>query len=108
MGNSIFFYSLKRVRLFLLLCFAALFFSCKDKNPVEQYDNTHIKTYKDSQQFGEKTTVRNLQESIRAFYAANGRYPNDLKELEDFTGVLLDSSKYDYDPATGVITQRKQ
>ena len=84
-----------------------LFVSCKSKNPAEQYGNTLIKSYKNTQQFGEKTSVQNLQGSINGFYAANGRYPKDLKELSEFSGVELDSPKYDYDPSTGIIRQKQ-
>lgn len=98
---------MKLVRLSALIGLIIFVISCESKNPVEQYGDALIKTYKDTQQFGAKTTVKNLQESIKAFYAANGRYPNDLKELEDFTGITLDSSKYEYDPSKGTITQKE-
>jgi hypothetical protein len=37
----------------------------------------------------------------------NGRYPDDLKDLEHFTGTPLDAAKYEYDPSTGTITAKK-
>jgi hypothetical protein len=91
----------------ILIGLTIIFASCKDKNPVEQYGDTLIKTYKNTQQFGDRTSLQNLQESTKAFHAANGRYPNDLKELEGFTGTALDSNKYEYDPSRGTITQKQ-
>ena len=86
---------------------ATIGFGCESKNTLEQSGNTLIKSYKNTQKFGDKTSLQNVQEAIRTFYGANGRYPNDLKELEGFTGVTLDSSRYEYDPSTGTITQRE-
>ena len=84
-----------------------VYLGCESKNPLEQSGDTLIKAYKNTQQFGDRTSLQNLQESIKAFSAARGRYPNDLKEMEEFTGVTLDSSKYEYDPSTGKIAQRQ-
>ena len=82
--------------------------ACESKNTLEQSGNTLIKSYKNTQQFGDKTSLQNLQESTKAFSAAQGRFPRDLGELEEFTGVKLDSSKYEYDPLTGNITHKEQ
>lgn len=91
----------------ILIGLTIIFACCENKNPVEQYGDTLIKTYKKTQQFGDKTSLQNLQESMKAFRAANGRYPKDLKELEGFTGIALDSNKYEYDPSKGTITQKE-
>jgi hypothetical protein len=85
---------------------AIIGFGCESKNSLEQPGDTLIKTYENTQQFGDKTSLQNLQESIRAFSAAHNRFPADLRELEGFTGVTLDNSKYEYDPLTGKITQK--
>ncbi|HXX56941.1 MAG TPA: hypothetical protein VEI96_02945 [Thermodesulfovibrionales bacterium] len=98
---------MKVLRLFLILGLVSLSLSCKGKNPAEQYGDRLMKTYKDSEKFGDKTSIQNLQESIKAFQAANGRYPNDLKELADFAGIPLDSNKYTYDPSTGIISSKE-
>ena len=91
----------------LFLGLVLLCLSCEHKNPSEQFGNTLIKTYRESQKTGEKASTHNLQESVKAFQAANGRYPNDLKELGDFAGTTLDSSKYTYDPITGIISPKE-
>jgi len=99
--------SAKQAIVMVLVIQGTMCFGCESKNPLEQSGDTLIKAYKNTQQFGDRTSLQNLQESIKAFSAARGRYPNDLKEMEEFTGVTLDSSKYEYDPSTGKIAQRQ-
>jgi len=91
----------------IVLTILSIVLGCESRNSLEQPGDTLIKSYKNTQQFGDKTSLQNLQESIKAFSVAHGRYPNNLKELEEFTGVTLDSSKYEYDPLTGKIIQRE-
>ena len=99
--------SAKQVIAMVLVILAIIGFGCESKNTLEQSGNTLIKTYKNTQKFGDKTSLQNVQEAIKTFYGANGRYPRDLGELEGFTGVTLDSSKYEYDPSTGKIAQKE-
>jgi len=95
------------VLLFMIVACAAVFFSCEGKNPVEQYGNDVTRAYKQAGQSAEQASVKNLQDAIRSFQTMNGRYPNDLKELEQFAGTHLDSSKYEYDHSSGSISARK-
>jgi hypothetical protein len=99
------FCNVKKLPLLFLVCCIFVFASCK--NPVEEYGDTVIKTYKGTQQFGNEITLTQLQESIKAFNAAHSRYPKDLEEISDFTGLTLGDGKYDYDPSTGVIKLKK-
>ncbi len=94
--------------------FVAVFFfclttlsSCKN-NPVEEYGEKTVQTYKEAQKFGNTTTVHNLKQAVSGFQAAEGRYPRDLKELSDFMGTSLSEEDYDYDPATGKISRKEQ
>lgn len=79
----------------------------ESRNPVEKYGDDVTRAYKGTQQFGIQMDIKNLQDAIRSFQTMNNRYPNDLAELGHFTGAPLDSSKYDYDPATGTIKARQ-
>lgn len=81
--------------------------SCDSKNPVEQYGDTVIKSYKNTQKTMSGVEIQKLQESIRTFQSMNGRFPNDLKELSDFVGSPLDSNRYHYDPSTGTIAAKE-
>ncbi|MGD0883797.1 MAG: hypothetical protein ABSA46_02770 [Thermodesulfovibrionales bacterium] len=91
----------------LLLGLVSVLAACDAKNPVEQYDSAAVKAYKDTQQFGGKADIHNLQEAIKVFHVAHDRYPSDLKELEDFTGSPLNSGKYNYDASQGTITRKE-
>ena len=99
------FCNVKKLLFFFLVCCMLSFTSCK--NPVEEYGDTVIKTYKGTQQFGKEVELKQLQESIKAFHAAHGRYPKDLEEISNFTGLTLDNDKYDYDPSTRIIKLKK-
>ncbi len=82
--------------------------SCKDdKNPVQQYGNTMVQSLKSAKKLDSSVNVQQVQKSIQEFYAANGRYPADLNELATFNGMTLKSDKYDYDPATGTLTEKQ-
>ena len=106
---------MKRLPGFILPLLFVAFVSCESKNPgkdesrnpVEKYGDDVMKAYKGTQQFGKQMDVKNLQDAIRSFQVMNGRYPNDLKELEHFAGTPLDSSKYEYDPSAGTIKGRE-
>jgi hypothetical protein len=77
-----------------------------DKNPAQQYGNTLVQPLKTTKSVEKKVNVLTVQKSIQEFYAAHGRYPADLNEVAAFNGMVLESDQYDYDPATGTLTQK--
>ncbi len=82
--------------------------SCSDdKNPAQQYGNTMVQSLKSAKKLDNTVTVQQVQKSIQEFYAANSRYPADLKELSTFNGITLRSDTYDYNPATGTLTEKQ-
>lgn len=86
----------------------AVLVSCKDdKNPVQQYGNTMVQSLKSAKKLDAAVNVQQVQKSIQEFNAANGRYPADLNELSAFNGIMLKNDHYDYDPATGSITEKQ-
>jgi hypothetical protein len=87
------------------LCLA-LFACSDDKNPAQQYGNTMVQSLKTTKNVEKKVNVLAVQKSIQEYYAANGRYPADLNEVATFNGMALESDKYDYNPATGTLTQK--
>ena len=99
--------SAKRASVIVPAILSIIVLGCESRNSLEQSGDTLTKTYKNTQQFSDKISLQNLQESIKAFSVAHDRFPRDLKEVEEFTGETLDSSKYEYDPSTGKITQRE-
>ena len=87
----------------LFLVFAA----CEDKNPAQQYGNTMVQSLKTTKSVENKANVEEVRKSIQEFNAANGRYPADLNELLTFNGITLKSDKFDYNPATGTLTEKQ-
>ena len=82
--------------------------ACTDEqNPAKQYGNTMADALKTTKQVGKDLDVLAVQRSIQEFQAANGRYPADLDEVAAFNGAALDSERFEYDPATGTLTQRR-
>ena len=92
--------------LFALLLLPA----CKDKpkNPVAEYGDRLIDSYKGAQTAADMANLDALKKAIQAYRAANGAYPPELKDAADLVGSPLDLSKYDYDPATGAVTPRQK
>jgi hypothetical protein len=87
------------------LCFVLA--ACSDdKNPAQQYGNTMVQSLKSTKNVEKKVNVLEMQKSIQEFNAANGRYPADLNEVAAFNGMVLESDKYAYDPATGTLTPK--
>jgi hypothetical protein len=79
--------------------------SCSDdKNSAQQYGNTMMQSYKSARKLDVKVNIQQVQKSIREYFAANGRYPADLNELSSFSGLTLNSNKYDYNPSNGSLT----
>lgn len=82
--------------------------SCNnDKNPAQQYGNTMVQSLKSAKKLDATVNVLEVKKSIQEFYAANNRYPADLNELSTFNGMTLKSDQYDYDPATGNLTEKR-
>jgi hypothetical protein len=82
--------------------------SCKDdKNPAQQYGNTMVQSYKKAKDVDSTVNIQQVRKSIQEFYTANGRYPADLNELATFNGMTLKSDKYEYNPATGTLTEKQ-
>lgn len=66
-----------------------------------------VQSLKSAKSVENKVNVEEVRKSIQEFYAANGRYPADLTELSTFNGITLKSDKYDYNPATGTLTEKQ-
>jgi hypothetical protein len=91
----------------MLVGLALVITACSDeKNPARQYGNTMVQTYKNAQKLEKKMDLQQAQKSVQEFYAANGRYPADLKELSGFSGLTLDAEHYDYNSANGTLMSK--
>jgi hypothetical protein len=92
----------------MLIC---LFFllACdeKPKNPVAEYGDALVDSYKRSQQAGEMANLDALKKAVQLYYASNERFPKNLNEAKEFIGPDIDLSKYDYSPETGTVSLKK-
>lgn len=82
--------------------------SCESQNnPAQQYGNTMVHSLQSAKKLDSTVNVLEVKKSIQEFYAANGGYPADLDELSAFNGMALKRDNYDYDPATGNLTEKR-
>jgi len=93
--------------IFALVCCFFIGACSDDMNPAQQYGNTLVQPLKSAKKLDATVNILEVKKSIQEFYAANGRYPADLNELSTFNGMTLKSDQYDYDPATGSLTEKR-
>jgi hypothetical protein len=72
----------------------------KQENPVDIY----LRDKQSARSAADAADLDALRKSLGAYRAANGSYPDSLKDLEGMLGSQLDFSRYDYDPQTGTVT----
>ena len=84
--------------------------ACKEKpkNPVSEYGDALIGSYKGAQNAADIANLDALKKAVQAYRAANGSYPAELKDVESLIGGAVDYSKFDYDSATGAVTPKPQ
>ena len=92
--------------LLLMLSITAVLFGCdqKQKNPVSEYGDTMINSYQKGKQAGIDGNLDAVRQAVKAYNAANDKYPQNLDEINPLLGgTVVDFSKYDYDPQTGRV-----
>ena len=87
--------------LFLLAC------DEKPKNPVAEYGDALVGSYKRGQQAGEKANLDAVKKAVQLYYSTNDKFPKNLDEAKDFLGPDIDISKYDYNPDNGTVSLKK-
>src|SRR4030042_6786874 len=92
--------------LFPIILALFLLLACdeKPKNPISEYGDALIGSYKRGQQAGEEANLDAIKKTIQSYYAEHEKYPESLKDLEDLMRKPIDATKYNYDPQTGTIT----
>lgn len=92
-------------RLFLILAVLSLISACdeKPKNPVSEYGNIMIDSYKKGQKAGETANLDAVRKAVQAYHALNDKYPQSLNDVKELIGAEMDMSKYSYDPQTGDV-----
>ena len=92
-------------RLFLGLAVLSLIAACdeKPKNPVSEYGNAMIDSYKKGQKAGETANLDAVKKAVQAYHALNDKYPQSLDDVKELIGAEMDMSKYSYGPQTGTV-----
>jgi hypothetical protein len=95
-------------RLFLGLAVLSLIAACdeKPKNPVSEYGDIMIDSYKKAQAVKETADLDAIRKTIQAYHALNDKYPQSLDDVKELIGAEMDMSKYSYDPQTGTVNIR--
>src|SRR4030042_2310470 len=95
----------------LLSIILTLFFllSCdqKPKNPVAEYGDALIDSYKRGQKAGEIANLDAVKKAVKAYHASNDRYPQSIDEIRDLIGSNIDLSRYEYNPEDGLVSMKK-
>lgn len=91
-------------KLLLGLAVLSLIAACdeKPKNPVSEYGDAIIDSYKKGQQAGETANLDAVKKAVQAYHALNDKYPQSLDDVKELIGAEMDMSKYTYDPQTGL------
>lgn len=93
-------------KLLLGLVVLSLIAACdeKPKNPVSEYGNAMIDSYKKGQKAGETANLDAVKKAVQAYHALNDKYPQSLDDVKELIGAEMDMSKYTYDPQTGTVS----
>ncbi|MDP2277131.1 MAG: hypothetical protein Q8K51_02805 [Nitrospirota bacterium] len=92
----------------LVLVSLSFLASCdeKPKNPVSEYGDAMIDSYKKGQKAGETANLDAVKKAVQAYHALNDKYPQSLDDVKELIGAEMDMSKYSYDPQTGTVNIR--
>ncbi|MBF0404905.1 MAG: hypothetical protein HQL00_13190 [Nitrospirae bacterium] len=95
----------------LMLSIVLLMQSCKETSQVSEKISDTAQQKLDAMDkakgLAQKNDIENLRHAVNNFYTAEGRYPNDLAELEQFASVTIDKGIYKYDPKTGSLAMKQ-
>lgn len=99
---------MNRVRIIILLLSLAVVMSAsgceEEKATTSHYADTLISVHERGKAVADRTTLKGIQDAIRAYHASNGEYPASLDDLPQLMSSPIDTSLYNYDPGTGTIT----
>jgi hypothetical protein len=93
---------LRAITIMLLALSLAALSACKDDS-AEEFSKTVVVPIERAERAADSANLSALSKSVEAYRATNGRYPESLDEL----GTGIDTSRFDYDPATGKVTLKK-
>ncbi len=97
----------------MLICSSLLLFfagGCKDKpkNPVSEYGDSLLSSYRGAHKAADQANLDALKAAINTYRAEKEKYPDSLQEVGNMLRSQIDFSKYDYDTVTGTVTLKLQ
>ena len=97
-------------KILLILAVLSFLASCDEKprNPVSEYGNAMLDSYKKAQKAGEAANLDAVKKAVQAYHALNDKYPRSLDDVKGLIGAEMDMSKYSYDPQTGTVSIRNK
>jgi hypothetical protein len=91
---------MKRFITIIVAALALSFVWACEENPAQEYGRALTGSMDRADRAADRANLAALKKSIASYHSMNGRYPESLDEVA--TG--LDTSRFDYDPATGKVT----
>ena len=103
---------IKRVFSFFLVLLAALIGGCEEKtspvaekiNPVAQYGDNLISVHEGARIEGQQATLKGMKNAIQIYYASNGKYPENIYEIQKLMDSPIDPDMHQYNPQNGMVT----
>ena len=77
-------------------------------NPVKEFGDSMIESVETSKKFADEMTFLNIKKALQMYYAENGKYPETLKDIEDFMDSPIDTESYEYNPETGELSKKSE
>ncbi len=84
----------------LLILSSALMAGC---NPAEEAGNALIQSYESSKKAIEQVNLKNIQRAVQMYRTINGKYPQELEDIESMMNSPIDKELYQYNPDTGKV-----
>ena len=102
----------KKIRvLFLVLSVSLLLATAgcdSEVNPVKEFGDSMIESVEASKEFADEITFLNIKKALQMYYAENSKYPETLKNIEDFMDSPIDIELYEYNPETGELSKKSE
>ena len=107
---------IKRTLLLFLIPLSVLISGCEEKtnpvaekiNPIAQYGDDLISVHEGSKIEGRQATLKGIKSAIQIYYASNGKYPENIYEIQKLMDSPIDPDMYQYNPENGMVTLKGQ
>ncbi|MEW6053287.1 MAG: hypothetical protein AB1552_05780 [Nitrospirota bacterium] len=79
----------------------------KPKNPVSEYGDSLVSSYRKGQQAGEMANLDAVRKAVAAYRASHDKYPENLDAVKELLRGDVDLSRYDYNPSDGTVSLKQ-